>query len=488
MKKINILLVVILACSCQNSKVLEDADFGTAIFREPFRGIFSSRPAWLESTLDWPIMNKLRPDTACLSKQFEIEFNEDAIRSDATATINVQTLDNQPLNGIFFYCNDHLLDPNGYVINSSSEKQTVEIKCKVLPVFTDSLFQGYITISGKDIDEVNTLALNRDTQQPITKWKLNYKLGWSPFWLIWLVILLLIIFAFYGFVKSIVRLWTAYAFSVHIATHPFLNKPSLKSSTSTSGKFSIREYFHNRKNYLLYLNKARGFERVLTNKSSSVTNKALSLEDLRLYLEDIKEKDPEMNQMIYDSLNSETQKALDKLNIEVWRPTPKEGTNGKWLSSNSGHRYRLSESNKFYQECKELGFIECDYGLDGNPNFDQVTYPNTIVDISELYDKYSINALKKRGGGSSFSSSFQDVAQEKIAKLNSSVIQDFWSKKHSSEKFDLYKAYYEWRDSLDLVPHEDGNCRTLRLVKRSAHTVFTHTGGISRVCNVKKYF
>ena len=104
------------------------------------------------------------------------------------------------------------------------------------------------------------------------------------------------------------------------------------------------------------------------------------------------------------------------------------------------------------------------------------------------YDKYSINALKKRGGGSSFSSSFQDVAQEKIAKLNSSVIQDFWSKKHSSEKFDLYKAYYEWRDSLDLVPHEDGNCRTLRLVKRSAHTVFTHTGGISRVCNVKKYF
>ena len=230
MKKIfYIISCILLICSCNNSNVLEDADFGTGKFREPFRGIFSSRPAWLESTLDWPLINELRPDTVCLSKRFEIEFNEDAIRSDAIAVINVQTIDNQPLNGVLFYCNGRLFGTDGFIISSSKDKQIIEIKCKVLPEFSDSLFRGYITISGRDIDEVNTIALNSDSQEPIAEWSLQYKLGFSPIWIIWLFFVLLIILIIYLFVK------------IFVVTIPLFLLTSTATTSLSLGKlFKIR--------------------------------------------------------------------------------------------------------------------------------------------------------------------------------------------------------------------------------------------------------
>lgn len=205
-----------------------------------------------------------------------------------------------------------------------------------------------------------------------------------------------------------------------------------------------------------------------------------------MYIGDIQDKNANKN--VWSSLRKKTQRALDELNIKVWGPTPAAGKNGRWESTARGHKFVLYTNNPYYSECKQLGFTSCNYGFDGNPDFDDVTYPNTVVNIEELYDEYSISELKKRGGGSSFSGSLQDVVQDRIANRNIMEIENYWDENHPDRQFDLYKAYYEWRDSLDLVPHEDGNCKTLRLVKRPAHKAFTHSGGIARACIIKKYF
>lgn len=45
-----------------------------------------------------------------------------------------------------------------------------------------------------------------------------------------------------------------------------------------------------------------------------------------------------------------------------------------------------------------------------------------------------------------------------------------------------------WRNEHDLVPHEDTNCRTIRLVYRPAHEAFDHRRGIANAKNIKKHF
>ena len=48
--------------------------------------------------------------------------------------------------------------------------------------------------------------------------------------------------------------------------------------------------------------------------------------------------------------------------------------------------------------------------------------------------------------------------------------------------------FWQWRDTLDLVPHEDTDRRTMRLVYRPAHTAFKHRGGVANAVNIKTQF
>lgn len=50
------------------------------------------------------------------------------------------------------------------------------------------------------------------------------------------------------------------------------------------------------------------------------------------------------------------------------------------------------------------------------------------------------------------------------------------------------KDGYRWRDSNDLVPHEDTDCKKIRLVYRPAHEAFKHRGGIANAKNIIMHF
>lgn len=209
-----------------------------------------------------------------------------------------------------------------------------------------------------------------------------------------------------------------------------------------------------------------------------VADKYDILEDIRLMID---EMDSQACINCRNKLKDKTLEALDDA-CNIWNPAP-NNNDGFW--DGEGNRtYVLRETNHRYDECCQLNFTQCEYDIHGSPNFDKVTFCNSIVDIHDLYDNYTEGQLKKRGGSRK---SFQEVAQDRIAKQLEPTIREWWSN-NMSEPYVLYDAFYEWRNSNNLVPHEDSNCRTMRLVYRPAHEVFGHRGGIANSINIKKCF
>lgn len=485
------LITSLTSCHRNNSNQIS-IDFGKGEYEEPFLGLLKSQPEFLRKTLDWPIFRSLKSDTVTFIKVMEIDFNEDALRSHSTAKLLFKDTLNKDLNEyIQIYCNDTLLTKGIYTIIADEPTKLIRLKVRVMPQAGDITQVGNITITAQELDVVNGIPLSTDFIK-IGEWTFTQDIGWPMMiWIFWFLILVLVI--------AIIVLLCIGLYYFGIFSWPYISsffsslKPSLifnripinKTKTGSSGKPT--DYY---KLCHQHINVVKLYEKKLHDKHTPCSEKAQILEEMRSYLEKIKEDNgSEINQQVYDSLHENTQSALDKLNKEVWGPIPNEGKNGKWINNSDGsYTFQLSTNHKYYPDCQELGMTQCKYSASGEPQFDKATQNNTIVEISDLYDKYTQKELSARGGGSTFDGSFQAKAQERIADRILPEIKEEWDKYHPYEPFNKYKAFFEWRDRRDLVPHEDANCKTLRLVKRSVHKAFTHSGGISRICIIKDYF
>lgn len=228
-------------------------------------------------------------------------------------------------------------------------------------------------------------------------------------------------------------------------------------------------------------------EVLLYDQNKPCSDRAEKLKELYLYLNHLKEENRERYDFLYNSLRENTKSALKKLKKCI--RYPREGIKGHFEKTSNGKKFFLSEKHPLYEVCKKAGMVVCEYGPAGEPNFDCATEKNTVVNCDDLYDKYTSSQLKARGGGHSFDSSFQDEAQKRIAQNKQSEIIEYWNYNHPNKKIDLYDAYYEWRDSKNPVPHEDANCKTMRLVNRVVHKdIFIHIGGISMIRIIKDFF
>ena len=206
------------------------------------------------------------------------------------------------------------------------------------------------------------------------------------------------------------------------------------------------------------------------------------LETIRFKLEEVYNQDKEEYNEIFSHLREQTREALDDA-WKLWNPPPNDGARGHWIGDDK-MTYMLSESNPYYEDCRAINFTQCTYDKHGAPDFSKVTFPGSVVDISAMYDKYNADMLSKRGGGGNI----QDEAQELMSRNLEPVVRAWWRDNRLGEAYNLYDAFFAWRDSLDLVPHEDTNCTTMRLVSRSAHKAFTHRGGIANAVNIKIHF
>lgn len=210
-----------------------------------------------------------------------------------------------------------------------------------------------------------------------------------------------------------------------------------------------------------------------------ISDKYSILEEIRLVLDNLYEIDRAKYERCKSIVKPNTWDALEDA-WKLWNPAPKN--TGSWGGVRN-MTFTLDKRSSYFIDCMRKNFIQCTYDEHGSPNFDKVTYPGSIVDISDLYDVMSIEQIVKRGGSRN---SLQEIAQDRISYRLESVVR-MWAWKNRVP-YDIYESFYKWRDENDLVPHEDTNCRTMRLVYRPAHKAFTHRGGISNVKNIKNHF
>ena len=220
------------------------------------------------------------------------------------------------------------------------------------------------------------------------------------------------------------------------------------------------------------------WERILYTKLS-VPEKYAILEKIRLELDRLYREDRAAYDGCRQQLKPNTWDALEDA-WKLWDPVPK--SNGVW--SGPGDRTcSLKSSSPYYANCADKGFLRCEYDEHGSPDFGPVTFPGSVVDISDLYDSLSVDSIQKRGGSGN---SLQEIAQSRMVGQLETVLRE-WAERNHVE-YDAYTCFYRWRDENNLVPHEDTDCRTMRLVFRPAHQAFTHRGGVSNAVNIKKHF
>ncbi|MBO7480622.1 MAG: hypothetical protein J6T63_00780 [Bacteroidales bacterium] len=466
-----ILPISLISCNEERGKIC-NFDLGEGEFEEPFRGFLSSKPEILVKSLDYPPFSWLMSDTVVLSKQIEISFNEEAVRSKSTATIAICSNSYKPFDQVMVYCNDTLLIDNTYLTTATIEPKILDLKIKIHPDFGEQIAEGFIMVNGNNIDEVNGHSL-KDGLHPVEKLAFSQRIGWPLWiWILWILIALLIIaiiiFIIYLIVKFIKALFSGLG--------NMTTKQRVKSKNIKKAKSKKQEKEDP------YIKIAKEIERQIYN-SSTVKEKYDYFEKLRLHINSTAETNPDLNERCYQAMMAMTQKALDERNEKLWSKTPISG--GSWSSKRGMSTFILYQSSTAYMNTKQFDMTKCKYDIHGSPDFTSVTSPNSIVDVSDLYDKYSISELDKRGGGWN---SFQEVAQRRMADRMTNKIHSWWQNNHPGESFDKYDAFYKWRDANDLVPHEDTNCKTMRLVKRPVHEVFKHCGGISNAKIIKSYF
>ena len=477
MKKLFLILSILpilfwVSCDEERAKVC-NFDFGEGEYEEPFRGFLSSKPDILVKSLEYPPFSWLKSDTLVLNRKIEISFNEECIRSKSKAKITFCSTSYKPFENVKIYCNDTLLQNNTYYTKATSDPIVLDIKIKIHPDFGEQLANGFIMVYGTDIDEVNGTSLTEEGMHPVEKLAFSQKIGWPiMIWLLWLLIVIIIIIAIIFIIYLIIKLIKSLISSLSIAT-----KSRIKQKNSM--------YYKNKKeeDEPWYIKKARELEREVYSRST-VTSKYEKFEELRLHINITADTNPDLNERCYQAMRPSTQKALDKRNEIWWGKTPKNGIRGKWTGERGMSTYILNPISRAYKRAKPFGMTECKYDNYGTPNFDSITENGSIVNISDLYDNYSASGLDKRGGSWN---SIQEVAQRQMADNMEYKIHSWWKQNHPGEIFEKYDAFYKWRNANDLVPHEDNNCKTMRLVKRPVHEIFKHCGGIANAKIVKKY-
>lgn len=462
-----VLTLSIICCSCGSSddkheyiELGDNLDFGKGTYRpNPFKFLDSVPP------FSWMGM----PDSIKKATELAISFNEDAVRSKSTAQLALVDINGNKIEGIKVGKSDG----SNLSVKADTAQTIVPITFTVDPTIGDSILNGSIIILGNDLDEANGTSLGT-TMTPITTWSLEHKTGIN--WWRW-TILILIVAAILCLIVLIIYL-LYYGVSVASSKLSYVTIPSfglkIRDAKISKGKKKQDKKDKKKDGTDPIVQELKELERKL-HTNIGVSSKYDILEQIRLKLDYLYNHNEVIYNQAMKSLEPNTCDALEEA-WKLWNTTPKK--NVEWGGPKKTV-CSLKRSHPKYEECRKLNFIKCSYDKHGSPDFSAVTFPKSIVNISDLYDGLSSEQIKARGGSCN---SLQEIAQERMSMQLKPVIEKWAVENNCAPDF------YKWRDAHDLVPHEDGDCCTMRLVYRSAHTAFTHRGGVANSSNIKNHF
>lgn len=476
MKNIYCVLLVFFAmsgicssCSSSDEKheytELEDnLNFGKGTYRpNPFK-ILDSIPPFL-----WMGM----PDSVKKATELEIAFNEDAIRSKSTAQIAFVDMKGNKIEGI------QVVNPHGSTpfFKADTAQTIIPVTFTVTPNIGDSILNGLIVVLGTDLDEANGISLNT-TSTPVATWSLEYETGIN--WWRWTVFILIVAAVLCLFVLIIYLLYHGVIWVVSVVSE--LSSYTIPSFGIKLGRTKINKGKNGKKKKDKKNEEETDpiIQELLALEQQLYSNIGISskydiLEQMRVILDNLYNCNIETYNKARKCLKTNTWEALE----EAWKLWDQCPTNNVDWSGNNQTVCTLKHSHPQYEACYNLNFITCSYDMHGSPDFSFVTFPKSIVNVSDLYDILSSEQIKKRGGSRE---SFQEIAQERMSIQLRPIIEKWATENNRKPDF------YKWRDAHDLVPHEDGDCCTMRLVYRPAHKAFTHRGGVANAINIKNHF
>lgn len=481
MKRIHILIilsVLLMSCSKTETSQITVFDFGKGEYEEPFRGILKSKPEILEKSLKYIPYKWLAPDTLYLNKSFIIEFNEDAIRSEANAVLTFVDNEYKPIKILSFYVNGEAISDNSFTVKADSLEKVLNVSCKVDPSLRE-MISGKLLLKSRELDLINSKSIQQEVTD-LAVWTIEQEYN-SPWilWFLWLISTILICVIAAVIVYYLCK-WICMFVRYLIDFIPDLSHIRLNKINRTKKNKVVNKNDGNKNDYDDIIKTILILEGRLYT-SAGIAYKYDTLEQIRQILDKLYEVNQEKYQMCRNKLKQNTWNALEDA-WKLWDPTPNNGLKGMWGGFNN-MTYTLNSMNPHYSECASKDFLMCTYDQHGSPDFSNVTVRDSIVNIEDLYERLTIDALTKRGGSSN---SLQELAQQRMSEKLEPLIKQ-WAKKKGIT-YDPYDSFYKWRDENDLVPHEDTNCRTMRLVYRPAHKAFTHRGGIANAKNIKKHF
>ena len=206
MKNIVYILLVGLLLSCSNDNVQESSlyDFGTISFEEPFRGIFNN--SLVRKSMSIPPFKWLKPDTLSVQKTFILEFNEDALRSSASATLFFADSLCRPIDRVYFSTENGSCTNNQITIIADSLSKTLTVTCRIDPALGKRVIKGRVFVSCNEIDQVNSIPIQMDKVN-ITDWSVEHKynIPWG-LWTLWSLGLLLVALLVVGLVILICKI------------------------------------------------------------------------------------------------------------------------------------------------------------------------------------------------------------------------------------------------------------------------------------------
>ena len=240
-QSVYLLLIAFFAVACENSTSDELAvfDFGKGKYKQPFVGWLKSEPEILVKSLKYPPYKWFAPDTLVLGAEFNIDFNDESVRSKSSATLRFADTLAHPVSGVEFFCNEQPIRDGGIAVDASdNDRRHVKIKCKVQPKVGERRVVGYLIADGNELDEINEIPLQHE-QNVVAKWSLEQKYGWPiMLWLLWALTVALILVALYFLIKGLVLLFIVagkYLAAIKIAS---IALPKLRKTTANPRKSS----------------------------------------------------------------------------------------------------------------------------------------------------------------------------------------------------------------------------------------------------------
>ena len=457
-----------LELTTENSPIGSNPMFSEKIkFHEPFQGPFKYLRKHLEPTLSYFPFSCFKPDTATVSREFYFTFNDEAVRSQSVACIEIKDEGYNSFKDIQFICK------SDSQFSIAGEIERLRYETRIIPGRKSGLVRGYLIAKTSNVDYLNGKGITSN-ECVVGDFTIKYKRGWTLLlWLLWVLCALLAIVAVLAIIWLIVM-------GIKMLLCLLMKMWGLMSGVSYN-KHNLNSHWKHRKTRKnekddKKVNEILMMERFLYH-DNRVVDKYDVLEKMKSLLSEYYNNGREVYEECKARLNPNTWEALE----EAWREVYPIG-DVEQRTDHNGATFTLKPSNPYYSKLK--GFVSCHYDKHGGPDFGKVTAKGSVVDISDLYDSMSPAQIQKRGGGKS---SFQEKAQERMASQMDRSLKKWW-KANRNDAYNQYDAFYAWRDANDLVPHEDTNCRTMRLVYRPAHKAFIHRGGVSNANNIKNHF